>query len=208
MEKNYYEILEVDKNASKEIIDKTYKILVKRYHPDLQDAETKKQYEEKIKKVNEAYSVISNEYQRSEYDKQLEEREVSKEEYEKILKENILLKEQISKLVNDRQNIEKINREKQEQAYKDYNEKVNQAVNQAYQDAYVQDLKDRGYKIKFKRSFKEYIKIGIKLIIIIIILILIFQIPFIKNFFINLYESNIYFRAIVDVFKNTFSQGF
>ena len=36
MEKNYYEILEINKNASKEIMDKAYKTLIKKYHPDLQ----------------------------------------------------------------------------------------------------------------------------------------------------------------------------
>ena len=34
--KNYYEILEVDKNASEEVIEKAYKTLAKKYHPDLQ----------------------------------------------------------------------------------------------------------------------------------------------------------------------------
>ena len=33
--KNYYEILEVNEHASKEIIEKAYRTLVKRYHPDL-----------------------------------------------------------------------------------------------------------------------------------------------------------------------------
>lgn len=39
MEKNYYEILEVDKNASPEIIKKAYSTLAKKYHPDLQPEE-------------------------------------------------------------------------------------------------------------------------------------------------------------------------
>ena len=43
MEKNYYEILEVDKNASDEIIEKAYKTLVKMYHPDLQNGMLKKE---------------------------------------------------------------------------------------------------------------------------------------------------------------------
>ncbi|MBO6244107.1 MAG: DnaJ domain-containing protein, partial [Clostridia bacterium] len=34
--KNYYEILEINENASQEIIEKVYKVLVKKYHPDLQ----------------------------------------------------------------------------------------------------------------------------------------------------------------------------
>ena len=34
-----YEILEVSENASPEVIEKAYKILVKKYHPDLQPPE-------------------------------------------------------------------------------------------------------------------------------------------------------------------------
>ena len=37
--KNYYEILEVSQNASPEVIEKAYKALVKKYHPDLQTKE-------------------------------------------------------------------------------------------------------------------------------------------------------------------------
>ena len=39
--KNYYEILEVDKNASDEIIKVAYKALVKKYHPDLKEGTSK-----------------------------------------------------------------------------------------------------------------------------------------------------------------------
>ena len=43
MEENYYDILEVSKNASPEIIEKAYKTLVKKYHPDLQKNEEKRE---------------------------------------------------------------------------------------------------------------------------------------------------------------------
>lgn len=36
--KNYYEILQVNEKASQEIIEKAYKVLAKKYHPDLQEA--------------------------------------------------------------------------------------------------------------------------------------------------------------------------
>ena len=39
----YYEILEVSRTASKEVITKAYKVLVRKYHPDLEQDETKKE---------------------------------------------------------------------------------------------------------------------------------------------------------------------
>ena len=71
MEKNYYEILEVDKNASDEIIEKAYKTLAKRYHPDLQNGMLKKEYEEKMKIINEAYSILRDIESRILYDDEL-----------------------------------------------------------------------------------------------------------------------------------------
>ena len=53
--KNYYEILQVDEKASSEIIEKAYKVLVKKYHPDLQkDIKKKELLEDKLKQINEA----------------------------------------------------------------------------------------------------------------------------------------------------------
>ena len=47
--KNYYEILQVNEKASKEIIDKVYRTLAKMYHPDANPEEKKKWAEEKFK---------------------------------------------------------------------------------------------------------------------------------------------------------------
>ena len=91
--KNYYEILEVNKKAAKEVIEKAYKVLVKKYHPDLQ--KTGKQIIDKdkdIREINEAYDVLSNDFLREQYDKEyekqknasykVEQKEVKKEEEE------------------------------------------------------------------------------------------------------------------------------
>ena len=68
-----YDILEVSRKASKEIIEKAYKTLAKKYHPDLQTTEAdKKIAEEKMKKINEAYSVLGNEEKKAEYDYKLQ----------------------------------------------------------------------------------------------------------------------------------------
>lgn len=59
--KRAYEILGVNQNEDFEQIKKKYKQLCKKYHPDLyQDKTIKELTEEKLKEVNEAYTVISD----------------------------------------------------------------------------------------------------------------------------------------------------
>ena len=64
---NYYEILEVNENASIEVIDKAYRVLAKKYHPDVYEGD-KKQAEAMMQKLNEAYDVLSDENKRKNYD--------------------------------------------------------------------------------------------------------------------------------------------
>ena len=49
--KTLYEILEVSESASKEIIEKAYKVLAKKYHPDLQTEQDKPGAEKKMKEL-------------------------------------------------------------------------------------------------------------------------------------------------------------
>lgn len=70
--KNYYEILEVDKHATAKVIKGVYKLHIKENHPDLFQGEEKARAEERIKKLNEAYEVLSDENKRKAYDKLLE----------------------------------------------------------------------------------------------------------------------------------------
>lgn len=74
--KNYYEILEVNQRASKEIIEKAYKVLVKKYHPDLYTGEKQQYAEKKIKEINEAYNILSDEFLKEQYDNELEKQEI------------------------------------------------------------------------------------------------------------------------------------
>lgn len=73
--KNYYETLEVNQKASKEIIEKAYKVLVKKYHPDLYIGEKKVYAEKKIKEINEAYHILSDEFLREQYDREYQQQE-------------------------------------------------------------------------------------------------------------------------------------
>ena len=82
---------------------------------------------------------------------------------------------------------------------------MEQARQKAYHDAYIQDLKNRGYKIRYKKTLKDYIKGIISIIVVIIVLILLWHVPFIQNFFINLYKNNQAIHYVVDIFSNLFN---
>ena len=70
--KNYYELLEVNPKASKEIIEKAYKVLIKQCHPDAYIGEEKRFAEEKTVELNEAYHILTNDFLRSQYDLELQ----------------------------------------------------------------------------------------------------------------------------------------
>lgn len=76
--KDYYRTLQVNAKASKEIIEKAYKTLIKKYHPDLHQGEKAKYSEEVIKEINEAYDILSDDFLREQYDKELEKEEVNR----------------------------------------------------------------------------------------------------------------------------------
>ncbi|HPK14164.1 MAG TPA: molecular chaperone DnaJ [Candidatus Paceibacterota bacterium] len=63
MAKDYYQILGIDKKASKDEIKKAYHKLALKYHPDKNGGDDKK-----FKEINEAYQVLSNEDKRAHYD--------------------------------------------------------------------------------------------------------------------------------------------
>lgn len=67
MEVDYYEVLEISKNASGEEIKKAYRKLALKYHPDRNAGD--KDAEDKFKLVNEAYQVLSDDNKRQIYDR-------------------------------------------------------------------------------------------------------------------------------------------
>lgn len=67
MKKCPYEILGISRNASEQDIKKAYRIQAIRYHPDKNP--DNKDAEEQIKKINEAYGILSDPEKKSLYDK-------------------------------------------------------------------------------------------------------------------------------------------
>ena len=245
MEKNYYDILEISKNASKEIVNKSYKVLVKKYHPDLQtDPVKKKQCEEKLKEINEAFETLSDEQKRTEYDAVLfnaaqeinnnyqsnndvyqgdfyeqqgnynnRQNNNGQQESHNNSQNNYQQSNTSNSAYNDNFNntnpqyedaYRKVYEEKQRQKQEYYNQKMQDAVNKAYHDAYIQDLKNRGYKIRYKKTFRDYLNSFIAILITIFVIFVVWQIPFVQNYFINLYNENEIIKFFVDFVLSIF----
>ena len=165
--KNYYEILEVSKNASPEVIEKAYKALAKKYHPDA-NPDNIEVAEEKFKEIGEAYEILSDIEKRQNYDYELENYQNTNyqtnfvnEDYEDLLAHTRELESELEYVKNQNSDINSINYQPQANSQdinnivSSLNSTINKAYSDAYHDAYIQRLKDYGYRIKYKATFKE-----------------------------------------------------
>ena len=64
-QKNYYEVLGLNKNASMEEIKKAFRKLAFEYHPD---RNKNPGAEDSFKEINEAYQILSDPHKRQSYD--------------------------------------------------------------------------------------------------------------------------------------------
>ena len=183
--KNYYEILEVDKNASDEIIKVSYKALVKKYHPDLKEGTSKINAEDKIKQINEAYDILYNPEKKYEYDQNLINESISKEQYEIIINENINLRRELSIYRNN------------------YNYQSNVKYTQTpnYTNTYTNNTYNQQSQQKNSKSFKDKISERLKTILAIcltfLLLFILYNIPLVKNLFGNYLNTNYIFVLII-----------
>lgn len=214
MSKNtLYEVLEVSENASAEVIEKAYKVLAKKYHPDLQSEANKKSAENKMKKINEAYDVLGNEEKRKEYDKALEqEREEQRLKQEMELERQRIEKEQANQAsyMNGYNSADNINSdEMQEQRLKyekklrkeemQQRKKMQENLNREYENAYYNYLRSLGYKVK-RRITKERVRdFFITIGVMVLIITALWFIPPTHDWLVSFYEENPILKAIIDV---------
>lgn len=194
----WYEVLEVSENASPEVIEKAYKILAKKYHPDLQD-ESKKQYaENKMKQINQAYEIVGNAEKRKEYDIKLIERR-NTEKIQQQEKYGYNIRENKNNNQNDlnyekEKYIRKLKREEEIQR-----EKMQERLNKEYENAYYNYLESLGYKVKNKWKKENFKDLIIVIIIMIIIFAILWFIPPTHDWMVDFYKQNPILKTIIDI---------
>ena len=212
--KNYYEILEVNKKASKEVIEKAYKVLVKKYHPDLYNGKKKNFAEEKIKEINEAYSVLTDEFMKEQYDMELEKQEQA-ELYKKYNQSqtgntfNDNMQSNINNVNNTSSNKKESKNHKSQRNNKkeveDFNERMKKHKVGSFSG--IIELCKELYKNKPKRdemkeiTKKDIVALILTIIVVMLILIALWYIPFTNGWIRQLLFENALFNAIGSLFQ-------
>ena len=221
--KNYYEVLEVSQNASDEIISRAYKVLAKKYHPDM-NPDNLEEASEKFKEVAEAYEVLSNPDKKKEYDDSLA-REKAREAYKQQSNST-------NSSTNNTSNYSSNTSYQKTSHYEHSNDivetnsyepiidvnKINDiltehenAIGQAYNDAYVNALKSMGIEVTYKKTLKErfhsFLRFLTFLIVLVVVIFVLLQIPGVKTKLDELYNSIPILKSFVNGIKSVFNKG-
>jgi len=166
--KDYYSILELNQNASREMIERAYRVLVKRYHPDLQGNSI--MLEDKIRDINEAYKILSDPFLKQQYDEELlrdKEKnygpELQEHDYARIYRE---------------QEREKYNAEQKEKENKPKTDNgTAMGIVNLIKMMLPRNLNFKNFKLKNLDS-KAYLAMGLTIIIVALIGVALYYIPF------------------------------
>ena len=208
----FYEVLEVSENASEEIIEKAYKVLAKKNHPDLQSVDQKKNAEERMKKINEAYDVLGNLEKRKEYDEKLaEERKqeelIQEKNNQKYNYEQTSYVNSYQTNINENMDLEyerkrkEYERKLQQDEYKQ-RRKMQENLNKEYENAYYSYLKNLGYNVKRKWTKENFKDLVIVLLIMTGIIAILWIIPPSHDWMVNFYENNPIINTIVNIISS------
>lgn len=217
--KTYYDILEVSRYATDEVINRAHKVLVKRYHPDVQkDSESRKKAAEEMVKVNEAYEVLSDKDKKAKYDKKLELEEQRKNmqnssngygvyntNNRSSKKNNSNINRNSGQNVNQSMvNIQNNQAQEEIERQRRLIEMQGDAIRENMRQQYYNQLRSMGYTIKEPFSWKKAKRIAILIIALIVINFLIFNIPFLANLMSDLEFSNPILAIFIRILRGIF----
>ena len=197
--KDYYGILEVNEKASQEIIEKAYKTLVKKYHPDLYSSVEKKVAERKLKDINEAYNILSDSFLRSQYDLELQKERTRAQMGRNVSEENI----QNSQQSNTRKRNENISGNKRNRTKTEY---VRNKSNVGTIFGLIDLVKDLWANKPEKREKKkmnqtDWLALGLTIVALLIIGVILWFIPFTNGWMRQLLFENPIFNFIGGLFS-------
>lgn len=200
--KNYYEILEVNKKASKEVIQTAYKVLIKKYN-SINNINSN----EIIEDIKEAYQVLSNEFLRSQYDLELERQEqnkISKINNKNEVKAKVKTKTNKTKAkVKTKVNVKEENdsNTKKQRKVKDVKKhkigstgRIIQLVKEMFVSLFKKGEKEKTTKI-------DLIAVGLTIVILILIGVILWFIPFTNGWMRQLLFENVLFNFIGGLFS-------
>lgn len=192
--KNYYEILEVNPKASKEIIEKAYHVLIKKYHPDLYTGEKQIYAEKRLREINEAYHVLADQFLREQYDSEIKKQELLEREgfYGQSAQAK---KERVEKVVTKRE-------EPLEQTKKKQKVGTLASIMELTKEL-VHDLTKPREKVKRSQEMrqKDLLAVGLTVIVVILIGVILWFIPFTNGWMRELLFENPLFNWIGRLFS-------
>ena len=192
---NLYEILEVSEKASNEVIEKAYKVLAKKHHPDLQVPEKRKTSEEKMKQINDAYDTLINTDKRSEYDEDL----ARERQRKKIEEENRIRNSQNINRGTNQNIVRKVySNQNVNNSYKTPNNADENKIRRQYVKAYNKEVR----RIKIEMKLKKIRDLSITIGIMILIAIILWVLPPTRKMLIEFYENNFVVKFFVDLIVN------
>lgn len=171
--KNYYEILEVSENASYEIIEKAYRTLAKKYHPDINSMNNVNWSEDKFKELTEAYRILSNPALRTQYDEEMGLNSNNFDVYNHLYSENERLEKEVQNLKMEKESQNYINKKEKEHSNFLNPKKYFQIIGTA--------IYNETKKSKEERS-KDILALVLTIVIVAIIVFVFWKIPVLNNF--------------------------
>lgn len=193
--KDYYKILKVNKNATREEIDNAYSELARNYDSDIDS--------EKIKELKEAYKVLANDFFREQYDSEIEkieEKNRNEKEFENKVKKEENIKDK--KAQNNDQSRYKKRTRKQPR-----HERKTEKTYKVGSFGSLVELTKQVFSIRPKKREKkeitreDIIAVVLTIIIVVIIGIILWYIPFTNGWMRELLFENPIFNWIGKIFS-------